>query len=130
MHTISASVIWYLYADLSKLHVLTADIASLGEPLQTLSELVGASVASPSLTSRRPARPRFICGYVCMYVCLYVFLYLGQQFGKRFRRLVRAYVSLKGRNVFEDVRYVQRKTWILFSRRAMQIFVHCPAPLV
>ena len=40
VHTISASVIWYLYADLSKLHVLTADIASLGEPLQTLSELV------------------------------------------------------------------------------------------
>ena len=47
--------------------------ASLGEPLQTLSELVGASVASPSLTSRRSARPRFICGYVCMYVCISIF---------------------------------------------------------
>ena len=96
----------------------------------TYNVIFGASVASPSLTSRRSARPRLICGYVCMYVCLYVFLYLGQQFGKRFRRLARKYVSLKGRNAFEDVQHVQRKTWILFSRRAMRIFFHGDASLV
>ena len=61
---------------------------------------------------------------------MYVFLYLGQQFGERFRRLAHTYVSLKDRNAFEDVRHVQRKTWMLFWSGAMRMFVHGDASFV
>ena len=127
MHAADLQSLNVYYASYYSSMLTSSNWASLGEPLQTLSELViGASVASPSLTSRRSARPRFICGYVCMYV----FLYLGQQFGERFRRLAHTYVSLKDRNAFEDVRHVQRKTWMLVWSGAMRMFVHGDATFV
>ena len=103
----------------------SAHCTSLSEPLQTLSELVtiiGASLSEPhtyEFAVCPPTLPVWI--YVYIYVCI---LYLGQQFGQRFRRLARSFVSLKDQNTFKDVRDVQRKTWMPFSRRAMRLFVH------
>ena len=111
--------------------------ASLGEPLQTLSELVFCEVgdsmstlgtskwtaivtsilaimgASPRLVSRLPARLRFQCGYI--FVC---FLYLGQQFGQSSRHMARSC------NSFRDVQDDRRKIRIPFSRQSRRIFKH------
>ena len=97
-----------------------ANRASLGEPLQTLSELVGASLSEP-LSCESAACPPTLPVWKYIYVC---FLYLGQQFGQRIRRLARSSDPLKDGNSFRDVQYVWRKTWMPFSRRSRPIFQH------
>ena len=76
-------LLYGIYADLSKLHVLTADIASLGEPLQTLSELVyhpfndswgeRSEPLSYESTVSPPTPHLWVCMYVCMFVCISIF---------------------------------------------------------
>ena len=90
-------------------HLLDRADSSWGEPKR-----------APHLrVSRLPAYASGVDIYIYVYIP-----YLGQQFGQRFRCLARSFVSLKDRNTFKDVRDVQRKTWMPFSRRAMRLFVH------
>ena len=97
-----------------------ANRASLGEPLQTLSELVGASLSEP-LSCESAACPPTLPVWIYIFVC---FLYLGQQFGQRFRRLARSCDSFEDGNSFRDVRDDRRKTRMPFSRRSRRIFKH------
>ena len=125
MHAADLQSLNVYYASYYSSMLTSSNWASLGEPLQTLSELViGASLSEPhtyEFAVCPPTLPVWIYMYIYIYVCI---LYLGQQFGQRFRCLARSFVSLKDGNAFKDVWDVQRKTWMPFSRRAMRLFVH------
>ena len=126
MHDMSTT---YMYC-LVGIYKLTQQIQNSHNLRTIITFIIGASLSEPHTYESAVCPPTLPVVVIYIYIYIYICTYLGQQFCKRFRRLTRTYVSFKDRNAFQDVGYVQRKTWMPFSRRAMRIFVHVDVSFV